>query len=119
MLVRTDPESERHRGLTTFLVPLDLEGVEAQAVFTVSGERTNITYYSEVFLEDRWRISEVGAGWHSLMLALQAEHTAPFSPHLDRLVERAEGWATTPGPRSEERRGGKECVSTCRYRGSQ
>src|SRR3546814_7444967 len=55
MLVRTDPESERHRGLTTFLVPLDLEGVEAQAVFTVSGERTNITYYSEVFLEDRWR----------------------------------------------------------------
>src|SRR3546814_14510300 len=45
MLVRTDPESERHRGLTTFLVPLDLEGVEAQAVFTVSGERTTITSY--------------------------------------------------------------------------
>src|SRR3546814_322273 len=98
MLVRTDPESEPHRGLTTFLVPLDLEGVEAQAVFTVSGERTNITYYSGVFLEDRWRISEVGAGWHSLMLALQDEHSAPFSPHLARLVERAEGWATTPGP---------------------
>src|SRR3546814_18212089 len=74
MLVRTDPESERHRGLTTFLVPLDLEGVEAQAVFTVSGERTNITYYSEVFLEDRWRIREVGAGWHALMLALPDEN---------------------------------------------
>ena len=86
LLARTDPASERHRGLTTFLVPLDRDGFEAQAVFTVSGERTNITFYSELFIEDRWRISEVGAGWQSLMLALQDEHAAAFSPHLDRLL---------------------------------
>ena len=98
MLVRTDPESSRHRGLTTFLLPMDLEGVEAQAVYTVSGERTNITYYNEVFVEDRWRISEVGAGWASLMLALQDEHSAPFSPHLWRLVEATEAWAAQEGP---------------------
>ena len=96
LLVRTDPTSQRHHGLTTFLVPMDLEGVEAQAVYTVSGERTNITFYSEVVLDDRWRISEVGAGWHSLMLALQDEHSAPFSPHLDRLVEVTECWAQRP-----------------------
>jgi len=96
LLVRTDPNSERHRGLTTFLVPLDREGVEAQAVFTVSGERTNITFYSEVFVEDHWRISEVGAGWQSLMLALQDEHSAPFGPHLDRLLDATEQWAITP-----------------------
>ena len=87
LLARTDPASERHRGLTTFLVPLDRDGVEVQAVFTLSGERTNITFYSEVFVEDRWRISEVGAGWQSLMLALQDEHSAPFSPHLLRLLD--------------------------------
>jgi alkylation response protein AidB-like acyl-CoA dehydrogenase len=97
LLARTDPESQRHHGLTTFLVPLDHPGVEAQAVFTLSGERTNITYYADVLLEDRWRISEVGRGWHSLMIALQAEHSAPFSPHLDRLVDAVEAWATTPG----------------------
>ncbi len=97
LLARTDPESQRHHGLTTFLVPLDTEGFEAQGVFTVSGERTNITFYNDVFLEDRWRISEVGAGWSSLMLALQDEHSAPFSSHLDRLVERAEAWASEPG----------------------
>jgi 3-oxocholest-4-en-26-oyl-CoA dehydrogenase alpha subunit len=112
LLARTDPESERHRGLTTFLVPLRTEGFEAQAVFTVSGERTNITFYADMFLEDRWRISEVGAGWASLMLALQDEHSAPFSSHLDRLLERTEAWATEPGPdgaapieREEIRRG--------------
>jgi alkylation response protein AidB-like acyl-CoA dehydrogenase len=98
LLARTDPGSERHRGLTTFLVPLHTEGFEAQAVFTVSGERTNITFYGDMFLEDRWRISEVGAGWSSLMLALQDEHSAAFSSHLHRLLEHVEAWATAPGP---------------------
>jgi alkylation response protein AidB-like acyl-CoA dehydrogenase len=98
LLARTDPGSERHRGLTTFLVPLHTEGFEAQGVFTVSGERTNITFYTDMFLEDRWRISEVGAGWSSLLLALQDEHSAPFSSHLDRLLEHAEAWASEPGP---------------------
>jgi alkylation response protein AidB-like acyl-CoA dehydrogenase len=96
LLARTDPESDRHRGLTTFLVPLDSPGVEVQPVFTVSGERTNITFYDEVHLDDRWRISDVGKGWHSLMIALQDEHSAPFSPHLSRLVEATEAWAATP-----------------------
>jgi 3-oxocholest-4-en-26-oyl-CoA dehydrogenase alpha subunit len=98
LLARTDPGSERHRGLTTFLVPLQTEGFEAQGVFTVSGERTNITFYADMYLEDRWRISEVGAGWSSLMLALQDEHSAPFSPHLHRLLERVEDWSAEPGP---------------------
>lgn len=96
LLARTDPTSERHRGLTTFIVPRDSEGFEAQAVYTVSGERTNITFYSNLFLEDRWRISEVGAGWQSLMLALQQEHSASFSPHLARLLAETEQWAATP-----------------------
>ena len=96
LLARTDPDSVRHHGLTTFLVPLHSEGFEAQPVFTMSGERTNITFYNDLFLEDRWRISKVGAGWHSLMLALQDEHSAAFSPHLDRLLARTEAWAAEP-----------------------
>jgi len=98
LLARTDPGSERHRGLTTFLVPLDSDGFEAQAVFTVSGERTNITYYNDLFVDDRWRISEVDAGWQSLMLALQDEHSAPFCAHLGRGLAAAERWAAEPGP---------------------
>jgi alkylation response protein AidB-like acyl-CoA dehydrogenase len=62
----------------------------------VSGERTNITFFSDVFVEDRWRIGEVDRGWHALMLALQDEHSAAFSPHLARLVEAAERWAHEP-----------------------
>jgi alkylation response protein AidB-like acyl-CoA dehydrogenase len=98
LLARTEPQSERHRGLTTFLVPLGTEGFEAQAVFTVSGERTNITYYNDLFVEDRWRISEPGAGWQSLMVALQDEHSAPFGANLGRGLAAAEAWAAAPGP---------------------
>jgi alkylation response protein AidB-like acyl-CoA dehydrogenase len=98
LLARTEPGSERHRGLTTFLVPLGTPGFEAQAVFAVSGERTNITYYNELFVEDRWRISEPGAGWQSLMVALQDEHSAPFGANLARGLAAAERWAATPGP---------------------
>ena len=96
LLARTDPDQPSHRGLTTFLVPLDHPGVEVQAVHTLSGERTNITYYGDVQLDDRWRIGEVDQGWSGLMLALQEEHSAPFAPHLDRLLEETEAWARTP-----------------------
>jgi alkylation response protein AidB-like acyl-CoA dehydrogenase len=96
LLTRTDPDSERHRGLTTFLVPMDSAGIEVQPMYTVSGERTNITFYGEVRLDDRWRVGEVGEGWQALMLAMQEEHSAPFGPHLDRFVSLVEEWAAAP-----------------------
>lgn len=99
VLARTDPESERHHGLTTFLVPTDRHGFDAQAVFTLSGERTNITYFDSVFIEDRWRIGEVGRGWSALMLALQDEHSTGFSPHLDRFLSAVERSVEEPDAR--------------------
>src|SRR5690606_35187429 len=53
LLARTDPDAPKHRGLTTFLVPLDQDGVEVRAVHTMSGERTNLTFYNDVHVEDR------------------------------------------------------------------
>jgi 3-oxocholest-4-en-26-oyl-CoA dehydrogenase alpha subunit len=97
LLARSNPDVPNHKGLTTFLVPLDHPGVEVQAVYTLSGERTNITFYSDVRLADRWRIGDVDGGWAALMLALQDEHSYAFSPHLARLVEETEAWAADAG----------------------
>ena len=52
LLTRTNSEVAKHKGLTTFLVPLRQPGVEIQPVFTVSGERTNLTFYSDVRVDD-------------------------------------------------------------------
>lgn len=73
MLTRTDPELPKHNGLTTFLVPLDAEGVEIQPVWTLSGERTNATFYADVRTPDEFRIGDINGGWDVLRTALMYE----------------------------------------------
>jgi alkylation response protein AidB-like acyl-CoA dehydrogenase len=74
LVTNTDPQGPKHQSLTMFLVPLDSAGVEIQGIRTVDGDRTNITYYSDVRVPDKFRIGEVNAGWTVLRSALNAEH---------------------------------------------
>jgi alkylation response protein AidB-like acyl-CoA dehydrogenase len=74
LLTRTDPEQPKHKGLTMFLVPLDLDGVEIQAIRTFGGERTNAVYFSDVRVADRYRLGAVNGGWRVLRGPLDAEH---------------------------------------------
>src|SRR5262245_17125296 len=76
LLTNTDPNGRRHRNLTMFLVPTDSQGLEIQGIRTVDGERTNITYYSDVRIPDRYRLGEVNDGWQVLNGPLTAEHGA-------------------------------------------
>jgi 3-oxocholest-4-en-26-oyl-CoA dehydrogenase alpha subunit len=75
----------------------DAPGFTAQAVYTVSGERTNITFYDDVRVPDRYRIGEVDGGWKVMLHALQDEHSAAFVGHGDRMVTTAEAWAREAG----------------------
>lgn len=93
LLTRTNPDVAKHRGLTTFLVPMKQPGIEVQAVFTLSGERTNITYYTDVRVDDRWRIGDVDGGWRVMTGSLQDEHSSGFGARLGRLLTEAEEWA--------------------------
>ncbi|MDG2304267.1 MAG: acyl-CoA dehydrogenase [Candidatus Binatia bacterium] len=95
LLTRSDPKAKKHRGLTMFLVPLDTPGIEVQAVHTVSEERTNITYYSDVRVPDRYRIGEVNGGWAVLSYALELEHGGAYPNHHEDLVNAAAQWART------------------------
>jgi len=74
LLVRTDPEAKKRDGLTLFLMPLDLPGVEIQAVHTLLDERTNITFYGDVRVPDRYRLGEVNRGIDVMAAALSLEH---------------------------------------------
>lgn len=95
LLARTNPTKPKHQGLTMFLVPRDTNGFAAQPVWTLSGERTNITFYSDVRVSDSWRIGEVDDGWRVIGLSLQDEHASGWGPHLARLLHHAESWATS------------------------
>ena len=74
LLTNTDPNGLKHKNLTMFLVPLDSPGIEIQPIRTVDGDRTNIVYYSDVRVDDLFRIGEVNAGWTVMRFALDAEH---------------------------------------------
>lgn len=74
LVTNTDPDAAKHKSLTMFLVPLDAPGVEIQPLRTVDGDRTNITYYSDVRIDDRYRVGEVNGGWAVLRGALDVEH---------------------------------------------
>lgn len=76
LLTNTDADGRRHRNLTMFLVPLDLPGIEIRGLRTVDGERTNISYYQDVRVPDRYRLGEVDDGWQVLNGPLSAEHGA-------------------------------------------
>jgi alkylation response protein AidB-like acyl-CoA dehydrogenase len=102
LITNTDPDAPKHQSLTMFLVPLDSPGVEIQALRTVDGDRTNITYYSDVRIDDRYRIGEVNGGWAVLREALNDEHgtverlddglqkVAAMSEHVLLLAEAAD-----------------------------
>jgi alkylation response protein AidB-like acyl-CoA dehydrogenase len=76
LITNTAPDAPKHKSLTMFLVPLDSPGIEIQGVRTVDGDRTNIVYYSDVRVDDKYRLGDVNAGWTVLREPLNVEHGA-------------------------------------------
>ncbi|GAT03965.1 acyl-CoA dehydrogenase [Mycolicibacterium fortuitum subsp. acetamidolyticum] len=76
LITNTDPDAPKYKSLTMFLVPLDSEGIEIQGIRTVDGDRTNIVYYSDVRVDDKYRLGDVNGGWTVVREPLDAEHGA-------------------------------------------
>jgi alkylation response protein AidB-like acyl-CoA dehydrogenase len=78
-LFRTDPESERHRGLSYLLVPLDTPGVTVRGFGRLDGDEG----FAEVFFDDAFLaddavpggvlLGEEGAGWKVAMATTGSE----------------------------------------------
>src|SRR5262249_12426130 len=62
VLARTNPDVPKHKGLTMFLVPTDSAGYEIQPIYTLGGQRTNATFYTDVRVPDAARIGDVDEG---------------------------------------------------------
>jgi len=73
-LFRSDPEADRHRGLTYFLVPLDAPGVTVRGFGRLDGDEG----FAEVFLDDVFVpdgdvLGDVHQGWGVAMATTSAE----------------------------------------------
>ncbi|MGO8872192.1 MAG: acyl-CoA dehydrogenase family protein [Acidimicrobiales bacterium] len=73
-LFRTDPEAERHRGLTYFLVALDSPGVTVRPIPQIDGETGFAElFFEDVFVPDAQVLGGVGMGWHVAMATAGSE----------------------------------------------
>ncbi|OBH09932.1 acyl-CoA dehydrogenase [Mycobacterium sp. E1715] len=73
-LIRTDPTSSRHHGLSVFTVPLSAEGVEVRPIRTIGDAiEVNEVFLSGVELGPESLIGEVGQGWSIIMAGLDFE----------------------------------------------
>lgn len=101
LLARTDPDVPKHKGLTLFLVPLDRPGIEINPVHTFMDERTNVTFYAGVRIEDRYRLSEVNGGARLMAAVLSIEQGGSYYHYeLRDMIDATVAWA-----RDQERDG--------------
>lgn len=94
LLVRTDPDAPKHAGLTLFLVPMNLPGIELHPIHTLQDERTNITYFSDVRVADRYRVGAVNAGTSVMAATLELEHSGDqYRISFSNMFKHALEWA--------------------------
>ena len=77
IVVRTDPEQPKHRGLTYFVVDMDQQGVEVRPLRQMTGEAEfNEVYLNDARIPDAERMGEVGEGWRVSLTTLMNERVA-------------------------------------------
>jgi alkylation response protein AidB-like acyl-CoA dehydrogenase len=73
-IFRTDPEAERHRGLTYFLVAMDSPGVTVRPIAQIDGEAGFAEiFFDNVEVPDDQVLGEDGAGWPVAMSTAGSE----------------------------------------------
>ena len=74
LLARTDADVPKHKGLTMFIVPMNIPGVTVRGLRQISGEAEfNEVFFDEVVLGDDAVVGGVGNGWGTALTVLMFE----------------------------------------------
>jgi alkylation response protein AidB-like acyl-CoA dehydrogenase len=75
--VRTDPDSEKHAGITAMVIDMHAPGVEVRPLTELTGESLfNEVFFDDVFVPDDDVVGEVGAGWRVARATLGNERVS-------------------------------------------
>ncbi|TNM39558.1 acyl-CoA dehydrogenase [Nocardioides albidus] len=106
-LFRSDPEAQKHAGLTYFLFPLDAEGVTVRPIAQLDGEEGFAeVFFDDVFVPDSDVLGAPGDGWRVAMSTagnergLSLRSPGRFTAAADRLVAL---YDENPDPRVADR----------------
>lgn len=85
-LVRTDPTSTRHRGLSLLMIDARAPGVTIRPVPVMGGWRVNACFFDDVTVPARNLIGEEGKAWTMISQALDMERSMSFGGREARLL---------------------------------
>lgn len=96
LAARTDPDAPKHKGITMFVVPTDIDGFSMSPIWTLGDVRTNATYYQDIRLKDEWRVGEVNQGWKLITGQLNRERLSLVTHgQAEELYLRTARWAAS------------------------
>jgi alkylation response protein AidB-like acyl-CoA dehydrogenase len=91
LLARTNPDVEKHKGLTMFIVDMKSPGVDVRQIHQMSGGRDfNEVYFTDVRIPDKNRLGEPGQGWGVALVTLMNERLAvggSYGPDYKEIFE--------------------------------
>ncbi|MGZ8688177.1 MAG: acyl-CoA dehydrogenase family protein [Gaiellaceae bacterium] len=104
LVTRSDPESQRHAGLTYLVVDMASAGVEVRPLRQITGESEfNEIFFNQVEVPIENVVGDVGGGWQVAMTTLLHERgtlgfalTAALEVAVRKLVELARDRGATP-----------------------
>jgi alkylation response protein AidB-like acyl-CoA dehydrogenase len=77
LVVRTDPEQPKHKGLTHFVVDMQAPGVEVRPLRQMTGDAEfNEVYFTDARIPDTERLDAVGEGWRVALTTLMNERVS-------------------------------------------
>jgi alkylation response protein AidB-like acyl-CoA dehydrogenase len=77
VLVRTDPDAVKHKGLTMFWIDMKSPGVECKPIHQMSGARGfNEVFFTDVRLNDSQRLGALNDGWNVSIITLMNERAS-------------------------------------------
>jgi hypothetical protein len=91
LLVRTDPDAPKHRGITWLILPMDLPGIEVRPIETLLGS----SEFCEVFLDEVHvpvanRVGAENDGWRVTNVTLSFERGTAFVSEMVDALRMAE-----------------------------
>jgi alkylation response protein AidB-like acyl-CoA dehydrogenase len=104
LLTRSDPDSERHAGLTYLIVDMKAPGVEVRPLRQITGESEfNEVFFTGVRVPVENILGEIGGGWQVAMTTLLHERgtlgfalVAELEVTIGKLIELARDRGATP-----------------------
>jgi len=76
LAARTDPDAPKHKGISTFVVPMNAPGISIRPLINMAGHHGfNEVFFDNVRIPDAYRVGEVNRGWYHVAVALDFERS--------------------------------------------